>query len=304
MDPGWPIKAKRKVSQQPVVEPKDAVPPKVFAGSLQRGDTAGPGFLAAHESLSSLLPPGLRVLLPMVDSQRPVTPLTSDYSRFIAWLKVPRFATGNPAPDWARRFGHPLGEKRRRVLDLLATLVELGGQPQDRQDDLFHAWWELENMEPSYSKFQLVPNAHDSHLLLPVGDVVCMSDSPLVARCLDRLQAASFSSTAGGWNQRSILSVLGYAVGLSGASVAQRRVALRACFVMPDELVPRAQREFWGVRASHRRVRAIERMISLFISLAEHRTSGSWTIACRDWHQDLEWIRLRGLEITQEPSMK
>lgn len=291
MDPGWPLKAKKKVIQDPFVEPKLTIvkgrlpKPSMAQGSL------GVGFVVAHRALMELLPTGLRGLLPVVELGLAKAPSECDYGQFVAWLRLPRLTSGNPSPDWARRFAHPLGMSRRRVLDLLATLVELGAEPQDRQEDLYHAWWELENMEPAVSVVQLSGDPQDSRVVMASSDQRRLATDPAILASLGRLSNATYATGAGGWNQRSVLSTLGYAVGWSGTTVANRRIALRACIVMPDDMVPDGQRDFWGSRASHRRVRAIERMISLFISLAEHRTSGSWARACEDWEDDLQWLR-------------
>lgn len=291
MEPGGPQKAKKKVWQDPIVEPKQLVIkgplPKVVATPA----VAGVGFTIAHETLAAALPTGIRALLPRVDAKLEVVPISCDYSRLLEWLRLPRFSSGYTSPDWSRSFAPRLRDSRGRVLDLLMTLVELGAEPRGRLDDLAHAWWELENMEPSAGAFQMARHDSDVERLVSVDDARLVSQEPAIASRLGLLNAAPHSTAGRGWNQRSVLSLLGYAVGWSGHSIEDRRIALRACLVMPDELVPRDQRDFWGVCCSRRRVRAIERMIGMFIGLAKHRTSGNWTRACDDWEADLGWIR-------------
>lgn len=291
MDPGWPPKAKKKVWQASVVEPKQ----EVIKGPLTKPATtpavAGVGFTIAHEALALALPTGIRALLPRVNADLQIVPASCDYSRFLKWLRLPRFSSGYTSPDWSRSFAPSLRDSRGRVLDLLMTLVELGAEPQCRLNDLAHAWWELENLEPSAGAFHMERHHSDLERLVSVDDARLVSQEPAVAYRLGRLGSAPRAAAGGGWNQRSVLSLLGYAVGWSGHSIEERRIALRACFVMRDELVPRDQREFWGFSCSRRRVRAIERMIGMFIALAKHRTSGNWTRACNDWEADLGWIR-------------
>jgi hypothetical protein len=297
MDSGWPVKAKKKSVEPPIVEPKPTGPFVSVEFPGQSRANPGPGIVAAHHTIVALLPPGLRGLLPAVAPDKPIVPSKCDYGVFIEWLRLPQFATGSPSPDWSRKFALSLGPSRLRVIDLLTTLVELGAEPQSRQFDLFYAWWELENMEPSNSTFQLAPDASDMQQLISTEEASQLASIDSVASCLHRLSRSTYTASASGWNQRSLLSLLGYAVGVSGGSIEERRTALRACFVMPDALVPRFQREFWGPCASRRRSRAIERMIRLFVSLAEHRTSGNWARACSDWSTDISWIGSGGLTV-------
>jgi hypothetical protein len=98
---------------------------------------------------------------------------------------------------------------------------------------------------------------------------------------------------AADWNQESVLKLLGYAVGASGETKEQRRRSLEACLVLEDQLLPNDQSDFWGGRGTRRRLRAMKRMLGLFISLAEARTQGSWAEACADWKDDLRWLEQR-----------
>lgn len=291
MESGWPQKAKKKAWQPPMVEPKRTVIKGRLPKPAATPAVAGVGFTIAHEALVSALPTGIRALLPVVDPTLQVVPNSCDYSRLLDWLRLPRFSSDETSTEWARYFAPRLRDSRGRVLDLLMTLVELGAEPQRRLSDLAHAWWELENMEPSAGSFQMDRHHADLERLVSVDDARLVSQEPGVASRLGRLGSVPQLAAGGGWNQRSVLSLLGYAVGWSGHPIEERRDALRACLVMQDNLVPRDQREFWGSSGTRRRVRAIERMIGMFISLAKHRTSGNWTRACSDWESDLGWIR-------------
>jgi hypothetical protein len=291
MDSGSPGKAKKKDWQSPVVEPKRTIIKGRLPKPVVTPAVAGVGFTIAHDALASALPTGIRALLPVVDANLQIVSSSCDYSRLLDWLRLPRFSSGETSPEWARYFAPSLRDSRGRVLDLLMTLIELGAEPQRRLDDLAHAWWELENMEPSAGSFQMERHHSDLERLVSVDDVRLVSQEPEVASRLGRLGSVPQAAAGRGWNQRSVLSLLGYAVGWSGHPIEERRIALRACLVMRDDLVPRDQREFWGGSGSRRRVRAIERMIGMFISLAKHRTSGNWTRACSDWEADLGWIR-------------
>ncbi|MCX5650089.1 MAG: hypothetical protein NTU45_01660 [Planctomycetota bacterium] len=98
---------------------------------------------------------------------------------------------------------------------------------------------------------------------------------------------------AADWNQESVLKLLGYAVGASGETKERRRRSLEACLVLEDQLLPDDQSDFWGGRGTRRRLRAMKRMLGLFISLAEARTQGSWAEARADWKDDLRWLEQR-----------
>jgi hypothetical protein len=98
---------------------------------------------------------------------------------------------------------------------------------------------------------------------------------------------------AADWNQESVLKLLGYSVGASGEPKERRRRSLEACLVLENQLIPDDQSDFWGGRGTRRRLRAMKRMLGLFVSLAEARTQGSWEEACADWKDDLSWLEHR-----------
>jgi hypothetical protein len=178
---------------------------------------------------------------------------------------------------------------RQTFANQLAQAIEAGAEPQNRLSDIHHAWWELAFMS-SQSDSSNPATPDDFTLLLPDEEIGRWTRDHEIQRALSRFRSSTVSTGSNGWNQRSLLSILGYAVGTSGRPANVRRIALRACILLPDHDLPMDQREFWGPRASRRRGRAVARMIRLFVSLAESRTHGDWTKACADWHSDLTWL--------------
>ncbi len=296
MDSGEPLKAKKKViAATPVVEVK----PQASAHPLTDPATAvvSPprslaGFVAAHHALVALLPKPVQAMLPTVDPGRPVLPQRCDYETLLNWLKLPRFGFHDTAHNWIDYFAPSLPGVKHLVVDRLAELVEFGAEPQNRQLDLFFAWWELEFMhQEKQRKMPIVPReADDAVAVLTVDQMRKLEEYPKVAEAVSRFRDGAVKLKIGGWNQRSVMSLLGYAVGWSGPTKDRRRAALEACMVLQDGFLPESQRQFWGARGTRRRARAIAKMIQLFVALSEKRTHGDWSKACADWRADLAWV--------------
>jgi hypothetical protein len=231
-------------------------------------------------------------MLPTVDPGRPVLPQRCDYGTILNWLKLPRFGVHDTAHNWIDYFAPSLPGVKHLVVDRLAELVEFGAEPQNRQLDLFFAWWELEFMhQEKQRKMPIVPReADDAVAVLTVDQMRKLEEDPKVAAAMSRFRDGAANLTIGGWNQRSVMSLLGYAVGWSGPTKDRRRAALEACMLLQDGFLPESQRHFWGARGTRRRARAIVKMIRLFVVLSEKRTHGDWSKACADWRADLEWV--------------
>lgn len=296
MSSGEPLKAKRKVLPPvPVVEVK----PQPSAGSagarvLVVGDSGqkSAGFVAAHHALAALLPKPVQSMLPSVDPARAIVARRCDYEAILNWLKLPRFGVHNTAHNWVDYFATSLPGVKHLVVDRLAELVEFGAEPQNRQLDLYFAWWELEFMQQEKQrKMPLCPReADDTVVVLTVDEMRRLGEYPKVAEAVSRFRDGAAKLKSGGWNQRSVMSLLGYAVGWSGPTKDRRRAALEACMVLQDGFLPESQRHFWGARGTRRRARAISKMIQLFVALSEKRTHGDWSKACADWRADLGWV--------------
>jgi len=291
VEPDIPLKAKKKTFVEAVVEPKPMTKaaPSAFTRPPQ---IAGPGFVVVHQSLENLLPLGLRAMLPRLDVSGTFRAADMDYGLFIEWLRLPHFATGNTGLNWSQYIAPRLHPRLRKpLIDRLAELIELGANPQSRQIDLFFAWWELEFISPEARTQQRRDiRTDDSEFIVSLEFLKSAETNHATLNAIEKFTRLASSISRNGWNQRSVLSMLGYAVGSSGPVRAHRYVALEACLLLPDIAFPDSQREFWGVRATRGRYRAIERMINMFISLAERRTHGDWSTACQQWRQDLVWM--------------
>ena len=123
---------------------------------------------------------------------------------------------------------------------------------------------------------------------MDAGACAELGNQPLVRLAMSRCTGDTSHAKAAGWNERSLLKLLGYTVANRRAETI-RRSALNACLVLPDAALPDDQRNFWGGCATRRRARAIVWMIRLFIRLAEARTIGDWGAACQSWRSDVEW---------------
>jgi hypothetical protein len=296
MDSGAPLKAKKKIIQPtPVVEVKPRLAAAEPHGTtlLARGSERSlSGFVAAHHALAALLPKSVQSMLPRVDPSSPVLPKRCDYEAILGWLKLPRFGIHDTAHNWIDYFAPSLPGTKHLVVDRLAELVEFGAEPQNRQVDLFFAWWELEFMhQEKQRKMPIIPREPDDAIpVLSSDQMLRLGQYPKVMESLARFREGAARLKIGGWNQRSVLSLLGYAVGWSGPTKDRRHAALEACMVLQDGFLPESQRHFWGARGTRRRARAIGKMIQLFISLSERRTHGDWSKACADWRSDLAWV--------------
>ena len=224
--------------------------------------------------------------------QSPVLPKRCDYEALLGWLKLPRFGIHDTAHNWIDYFAPSLPGTKHLVVDRLAELVEFGAEPQNRQVDLFFAWWELEFMhQEKQRKMPIIPREPDDAIPVLTSDqMMRLGQYPKVMESISRFREGAARLKVGGWNQRSVMSLLGYAVGWSGPTKDRRHAALEACMVLQDGFLPESQRHFWGARGTRRRARAIGKMIQLFISLSERRTHGDWSKACADWRSDLAWV--------------
>lgn len=250
------------------------------------------GFVAAHHGLAALMPTPIRSMLPVVSPLLATPPARCDYSKFIEWLKLPRFAHSNTATNWVDFFARALPQSKKLVVDRLVELIEFGAEPQHRELDLYFAWWELQFAEQEKRRGMplLSPQPDDSKIVLKFDHIETLGKSPQVAAAIMRFRDRASTLKIDGWNQRSVMGLLGYAVGFSGPPQSTRHAALEACMILPDCYLPQSQREFWGSRGTLRRARAIARMINLFVSLAQNRTGGDWTRACDDWRADQRWV--------------
>ena len=220
-----------------------------------------PGFIAVHQTLLALVPQGLhRPFLPTLPADAPNGTGGVDYTRFIEWLGLPRFATGNPAPNWMDFFARRLArETRYPVVCRLVELLDFGAQPQLRELDLDHAWWELTFMP--HVRLQPMPRLArepDEAVAVWTDEQIQQSARSMdVAEALRRFDAGAKHMTAAGWNPRSVLSLLGFKVGRAGPPATVRHATLEACLILRDAAIPQSQRDFWGGRGTRRRVRAI-----------------------------------------------
>ncbi len=294
---GVTVKAKRKppplqLDQTPRPSRAGPAPSIVRKGRPTDEEPTRSGFVAAHQALLALLPPGVHAKLPAVPPTTPARPSRCDYSDIIDWLKLPRFKRQNTTPNWVDHFAPSCKKNKRLIVHRLAEVVELGAEPQLRQEDLFFAWWELTFMEAELhqSMPKLSPAPDDPQRVMPESESTRIASGSRVASAIQRLRTGRTALDATGWRQRSVLGLLGYHVGCSGAMKNERHTALEACLVFDGALLPTVQRSFWGNAATRRRLRAIQRMIALFRSLASARHHGEWRKACADWSADLEWL--------------
>jgi hypothetical protein len=297
MEHGVPQKAKKRVvDTTAIVEVKlqQATPPSVK--SLHSKHFQGQsfaGFVVVHQALVALLPEALHAKLPRLDPQRPMMPAQCDYTWLIDWLQLPRFATQAYAHNWMDYFGKKLQSGRLQVVDRLTELIDFGAEPQSRQQDLYFAWWEMEFMQDAKQPRMpaIVESVMDARMVLSVERLKIIEQYPKVIEARNRYLQGAKSLKLKEWNQRSVMGLLGYAVGWSGPMKDQRRAALEACLLLTEAELPETQRRFWGARGTHRRVQAMSTMIQLFVALSEKRTHGDWSKACNDWKADLDWLR-------------
>ena len=56
-------------------------------------------FIASHQALLALVPQGLHTILPTLPVGAPIGPRSVDYTTFIEWLGLPRFALEEAATN-------------------------------------------------------------------------------------------------------------------------------------------------------------------------------------------------------------
>jgi hypothetical protein len=233
-------------------------------------------------------------LAPLLPKLRPEVKIEHhDFEQIISHIQIPKFLAGNPSTDWARHFvSRTKCRSHERLAHHLLQALEAGAGPQVRLLDVQQAWYELAFLGvpakaagPTYP-----PRLDDAELALPIEQMVASEGRAEISEKLRDFINGAKPSQIKGWNQTSVLKQLGYRVGVSGPPTSKRRVALEACLLLPDKLLPEEQRSFWGRAATRRRVRAMLQMLKLFINLANDRRSGDWSVACADWTKDAEWV--------------
>lgn len=219
---------------------------------------------------------------------------TVDMDELLTWLQLPRFLAGNPAWNWVRWYASaiPPGE-RLSLTRTLDQLMDLNAEPQARRLDVRFAAWELEfvGLAASTTPLPVVgTQKSDPILLMPPAQVVAEWTRLKTPACLAALKELSADGMSLGWNPRSVLSVVGYAVGWSGVPKSVRHDALLAAVVAPKTLLPTLHREWWGDAGTQRRKRVVVAMLDLFCKLAKGRTHGDWSRACSHWRSDVDWL--------------
>ena len=91
---------------------------------------------------------------------------------------------------------------------------------------------------------------------------------------------------------QGMLGYLGYKVGVSGGSWAQRRLLLDYVFL---NTLPRIDSEVytakWGKSNGATRLKKLAKSIATFIRNAKRKKSKSYTVAIRNWEADLEYLK-------------
>ena len=242
-------------------------------------------FIASHQALLALVPQGLHTILPTLPVGAPIGPRSVDYTTFIEWLGLPRFAPEEAATNWINFFAKELPEDDRRpAVCRLLELIEFGARPSDRKQDLRIARRKLPIRPGSTRPPTVVMRDWDEEQIQRVADF------PSVAKALNEFRVGAKRMRPGEWNDESILKLLGYSVGKAGPPATKRHAALEACFVLHSTAIPRVQRESWGTQGTRHRVRRIRSMIEFFLMLAERKSHRDLREACRDWRDDLRWI--------------
>ncbi len=78
----------------------------------------------------------------------------------------------------------------------------------------------------------------DTVAVLTVEKMRRLGEYPKVAEAMTRFRDGVAKLKNGGWNQRSVMSLLGYAVGWSGPTKDRRHASLEACMVLQDGFLP------------------------------------------------------------------
>ena len=288
----------QKRSIQPVVQPiahSSAV--AVAKPDAQSRARPPADVIPTHDALEKLLPRGVRCKRPSINRAGLVVPSRTDYTNIIDWLQLPKFTAHNVAHNWLNYFAQGISESKVEVAELLVRLVECGAQPQNREGDLYFAWWELA-FAPEKTAPRISRDPNDAVAAISKEIYKSLAACPKVSAKLAGFTRRASSIAGEGWNPRSVLSLLGYSVGRSGPRLDERRAALGACLILGADLIPSVQKEFWGAPATRRRAHSIVRMIHSFIALAAARTHGDWSKACADWAADLQWMDKSGLSAT------
>jgi hypothetical protein len=92
------------------------------------------------------------------------------------------------------------------------------------------------------------------------------------------------------WSTRGLLRHLGYRVGRQGEPEAERHEILTGAVLLPSRLLPQQHRGNWGEAGTRTRLGEIRRMITLFLNLAQGKTSANMGKAKREWQADLDWM--------------
>lgn len=240
------------------------------------------------DELRGLLPKQYKTRLPAMPTACPPWRWKYDIGDLLDALKLPDFDK-HDSTYFAKNFANGVANQQY-VLVCLKALLENGIGPAGRERDVDCALWMLHN--------PIDPKGGWRHGR-PQGSV----EAPIVSAKLlaewtashgadieRRVVSYTKSMTGSSWSTRGLLRHLGYRVGLQGEPQAERHEILTGAVLLPSRLLPEQHRGNWGEAGTRTRLGEIRRMITLFLNLAQGKSSSNMGKAKREWQADLDWL--------------
>jgi len=280
---GTRLKARKKTPTPPVV-----VEVKVQSSEpTERGPLSPDEATEVLEEIRSLLPWGYRCFVPDLRARRGSDRMI-DFEQLLEKLVLPYFAKGY-SPDWERYFARDVKDKQQLMV-CLSALFEAGYGCAHREGDVYQAsWLSLYGNEVWPSRVREEISERDTHVV----DRAELDEWTRTRLATVRASLGTVVSSfkTGAWNPQGVLKKLGYRVGTCARPPSERQARLRDALLLPTALLPRDQHALWGGAGTEHRVRAICRMLELFLALARNRKNHDTSLACKHWSEDLAWIK-------------
>lgn len=189
-------------------------------------------FIASHQALLALVPQGLHTILPTLPVGAPIGPRSVDYTTFIEWLGLPRFALEEAATNWINFFAKELPEDDRRpAVCRLVELIEFGARPSDRKQDLLIARRKLPIRPGSTRPPTVVMRDWDEEQIQRVADL------PSVAKALNEFRVGAFRMRPGSGMTKASLNSSGTALAKlrrQPRSVTRHLKHASSCIALPS----------------------------------------------------------------------
>lgn len=240
------------------------------------------------DELRGLLPKQHATKLPEMPVACPPWRWKYDVGGLLESLKLPDFDKQD-STYFTKNFAKGVANQQY-VLVCLKALLENGIGPPGRESDIDCALWMLQNPLDLKGGWDRARTPVSIERPIVSAELLAEWTASHGADIERRVASYTKSMTGNSWSTRGLLRHLGYRVGMQGEPQAERHEILTGAVLLPARLLPQQHRGNWGEAGTRTRLGEIRRMITLFLNLAQGKSSANMGKAKREWQADLDWL--------------